>query len=85
MNRKQERKDNRLSGEVRVATQQELEEQLDALEAAIATGATKIKYSDKEITYNSFDDLVRARDFLLKKLGRSTGKRRANPPFCKGL
>lgn len=66
-------------------TQQELEEQLNALEQAIATGANRIKYSDKEITYNSLDDMIRARDFLLKQLGRSTGKRRTNPPFCKGL
>jgi len=44
-------------------------ERLEALEAAIADGVTKVKYTDKEIEYRSLDDMLKARDLILKKLG----------------
>lgn len=60
------------------------EAQLTALEDAIASGALRVKYSDKEITYRSIDEMLRVRDFLLKKLGRQ-GASRVVPDFSKGL
>lgn len=44
-------------------------EQLAALEAAIATGATKVKYSDKEVTYNSLADMLKLRNIMRGELG----------------
>lgn len=44
-------------------------EKLDALECAIAEGALRVKYSDKEIEYRSLDDMFRARDWMRKCLG----------------
>lgn len=44
-------------------------ERLEALEAAIADGVLKVKYTDKEIEYRSLDDMLKARDLIRKKLG----------------
>lgn len=41
---------------------------LDAIDEAIASGALTVKYSDKEVTYRSFDDLMKARRFIEGKL-----------------
>jgi hypothetical protein len=60
-------------------------EKLAALEEAMASGARKVKYRDHEVEYNSFDDMVRARNFLLKKMGRDTNPTRRTPCFSKGL
>jgi hypothetical protein len=42
---------------------------LIALEEAILQGINTVKYSDKEITYRSLDDMLRIRDMLRNKLG----------------
>ena len=44
-------------------------ENLIALEQAIATGARKVKYTDKEITYNSISDMLALREIMRKELG----------------
>lgn len=44
-------------------------ERLEALEAAIAEGVTRVKYTDKEIEYRSLDDMLKARDLIRGKLG----------------
>ncbi|MET3431442.1 hypothetical protein ABIC71_000920 [Herbaspirillum seropedicae] len=38
--------------------------QLDALDAAIASGELTVKYNGKEITYRSINELVRARNIV---------------------
>lgn len=50
---------------------------LDELEKAIAMGARRVKYSDKEVEYNSIKDMLIARDLMRKALGlvSSTNKR----------
>jgi len=44
-------------------------ENLKALEAAIADGAIKVKYSDKEIEYRSLKDMLKLRDIMKRELG----------------
>jgi hypothetical protein len=38
--------------------------QLNALDAAIATGTLSVTYDGKQITYRSTDDLMKARKFV---------------------
>lgn len=45
------------------------QEQFDALNAAIAEGALTVKYSDKEVTYRSLNDMLRTRALIAKDLG----------------
>lgn len=45
--------------------------QLQALEAAIAQGVTKVRYVDKEVTYRSLDEMLRIRDDMKAQLGLS--------------
>jgi hypothetical protein len=56
---------------------------LRVLEKAIATGATKVKYSnDKEIEYRSLDEMERVRNLILKEInGGSTNNRVINTEY----
>lgn len=47
---------------------------LDAIEKAMASGAKRVKYSDKEVEYNSFADMSKARDLIRKELGITDGR-----------
>lgn len=42
---------------------------LDAIEAALVNGTTTVKYSDKQVTYRSIDELIRVRELIRKDLG----------------
>lgn len=42
--------------------------QLDALDAAIASGTLTIRHGEKTITYQSFDDLLKAREMIARSL-----------------
>ena len=42
--------------------------QLDALDAAIASGELTVKYNGKEITYRSINELVRARNLIMGQI-----------------
>lgn len=44
-------------------------EQLIALEAAIADGALRVKYSDKEVEYRSLKEMLQTRDLMRSELG----------------
>jgi hypothetical protein len=44
-------------------------EKLLALESAIADGTLRVKYSDKEIEYNSLKEMLRLREIMRKELG----------------
>lgn len=46
--------------------------QLDALDAAIASGELIVKYDGREVTYRSFDQLVKARNFVADRLPTAT-------------
>lgn len=43
---------------------------LDALNAAIAQGALRVKYSDKEVEYRSLPEMLQIRDLILGELGQ---------------
>jgi len=59
--------------------------QLAALEDAIAQGATKVKYGDKEISYRSIEEMLRVRDKIRKELGQTNNTQKIFPKFDKGL
>lgn len=60
--------------------------QLDALEEAIALGATTVKYADKEVTYRSMKDMLALRDLMRRSLGLKTdGVQRVYLKHSKGL
>jgi hypothetical protein len=48
---------------------------LDALEQAIATGATRVSYDGKSIDYGSLDRMLRVRDLIRRELGVDRGPR----------
>lgn len=43
--------------------------QLDAIEEAIASGATRITYEGKSVEYGSLDTLLRVRSIIRRALG----------------
>ena len=60
--------------------------QLDALEASITQGTTKVKYQDREVTYRTLDEMIRLRNLMRAELGLSSGKITAiKPYFDQGL
>lgn len=44
-------------------------EQLTALDAAIAQGTLIVKYSDKEVTYRSLEEMMQIRALMQQDLG----------------
>ena len=42
---------------------------LAKLEKAIANGVKSVKYTDKEITYRTLDEMIKARDIMRAELG----------------
>lgn len=62
------------------------QQQLDALEAAIAEGALSVKYGDKAVTYRSLDEMLRIRAAMRAALGLSSnsGGGGVYPTFSKG-
>jgi hypothetical protein len=48
---------------------------LDKLEQAIASGAMRVKYTDKEVEYQSTEDMFKAREMIKKELGLTKNRR----------
>lgn len=46
--------------------------QLDAIEEAIASGATSVSYEGKTVSYQSLDQMLRIRAIIRSALGLST-------------
>lgn len=62
------------------------QEQLDTLDAAIASGSKRVKYADKEVEYQSLDDMLRVRDLMAQELGLvSPASKRKLASFNKGV
>lgn len=63
------------------------QQQLDALDEAIASGALKVKYQDREVTYQTAGELLQLRALVSKSLvpveQRTNGRRFAT--FSKGM
>jgi hypothetical protein len=59
---------------------------LAILESAIAQGALKVKYSDKEITYRSLSEMLQIRAMMRASLGLVSGQaQRIKAEFSKGI
>ena len=57
---------------------------LDVIDAAIASGALKVKYKDREVQYQSLTDLLTAKALIAKELGVG-GRRYVYPVNSKGV
>jgi len=69
------------------------QEKLKALEDAIAEGALRVKYNDKEVQYRSLDEMMQIRATMRKELCLDKtpdkkglfGGKRINAQYSKGL
>jgi hypothetical protein len=61
------------------------QEDLQKLEEAIAQGALRVRYSDKEVTYRSLAEMLQIRDLMLRHLKKGEKNSFINPTFSKGL
>ncbi|MEM7308894.1 MAG: hypothetical protein AAF682_19585 [Planctomycetota bacterium] len=60
--------------------------QLTALEDALALGAVRVKYEDRDVTYRSVAEMEALRGRMRRELGlASVGQRRRYAQFSKGL
>ena len=58
--------------------------QLDALEAAIATGTLEVRIGDKMVRYQTTAEMIRARDLLRDQLNAANPTSRTSlTGFCK--
>lgn len=57
---------------------------LDAVRAAIASGATRVKYKDREVQYQTLDDLIKIKGLIERELGASSRSYRY-PAYSKGV
>lgn len=49
------------------------QDQYNSLKAAIAQGAQSVKYADKEVKYNSLDEMLRLKQIMEAELGINRG------------
>lgn len=61
------------------------QEQLDTLEAAIASGTLTVKYGDKQITYQSLEHMMNLRSIMRKELGLTSQAPRVTYGQYEGL
>lgn len=62
------------------------EEDLEKLEKAMAEGALRVKYKDKEVEYRSYNDMNKLRDQMRSALGLKTSRTvRVSAKHDKGL
>ncbi len=62
--------------------------ELEILEKAIASGATKVKYADKEVEYRSLSEMYNLREQIKDELGLNgtlANKGRRYASFDKGI
>lgn len=57
---------------------------LDALETALAKGVRRVRYSDKEVEYQSIDDMIKVRELMRQQLSQSARPQRIYASFSKG-
>jgi hypothetical protein len=51
--------------------------QLEAIEAAIASGELTVEFDGKRVTYRSMEELLAARDLMRSELGADSTPRRS--------
>lgn len=59
-------------------------DQVTALESAIAEGALRVKYADKEVEYRSLSDMMALLNSMKQELGLGTATKRKFASFSKG-
>lgn len=60
--------------------------QLEALDEAIAMGATEVQYKDKKVTYRTLAQMMQLRDYMARTLGLKTSSAaRIYPTLSKGM
>jgi hypothetical protein len=47
---------------------------VDALDAAIKNGTRQVRFSDREVTYSSIDDLIKARNFASEQVAAANSQ-----------
>ena len=57
------------------------QDQLDAIEAAIASGELTVRFGDRMVTYRSMDELLRARDVIRDGLAQQSGSAKERYSF----
>lgn len=58
------------------------QQDINALNAAIASGARSVTLGGQTLIYNTTDSLIKARDDLQKQLQAATGKRRPRQTYA---
>lgn len=58
------------------------QQDINALNAAIASGARSVTLGGQTLIYNTTDSLIKARDDLQKQLQATTGKRRPRQTYA---
>lgn len=61
------------------------QQELDALDKAIATGVTEVRHNNRTVRYRSLDEMMRARNAMAAELGQAQGPRRRSVIVGKGL
>lgn len=56
------------------------QDDLDAIDEAIATGESSVKFSDRTVTYRSTDDLLKARRVIAHQIRRQAGGKPSHMP-----
>ena len=59
--------------------------EIDALDEAIASGATRITFNGRTVEYADFDSLVARREYLQKLIDGVEGTKRRVAKFIKGV
>lgn len=57
------------------------QEQLAALDEAIASGTLRVRYGEKDLTYQSMDDLMKARALIARELAAAAHPSRPVPRY----
>lgn len=57
---------------------------LVALEAAIATGATSVKFADRQVNYRSLAEMLKLRDLMISALASPKRKRFSTTTYYDG-
>lgn len=56
---------------------------LTVIEAAIANGQLRVKFADREVTFRSMDELIRARDIITASIDGTSSIRTTKAKFNK--
>lgn len=61
------------------------QQDLDTLEAAMATGAKRVKYADKEVEYQNLKEMLAMRDVIREELSLNAKPKMRLASYNKGV